>query len=55
VTVEGAFIAFAYSFIWGFIFGWLIAYLRNLFFAFYIYRAKKKAEVLSLKDFFDHL
>jgi len=55
VTVEGAFIAFVYSFIWGFIFGWLIAYLRNLFFAFYIYRAKKKAEVLSLKDFFDHL
>jgi Na+/proline symporter len=55
VTVKGAFIAFAYSFFWGFLFGWLIAYLRNLFFAFYAYRIRKKAEVLSLKDFFDYI
>jgi Na+/proline symporter len=55
VTVKGAFIAFGYSFAWGFLFGWLFAYLRNLFFSFYIYRVRKKAELLSLWDFFDHL
>jgi protoporphyrinogen oxidase len=55
VTVKGAFIAFGYSFVWGFLFGWLFAYLRNLFLALYIYRVKKKAELLSLGDFFDHL
>ena len=55
VTVKGAFIAFGYSFLWGFLFGWLFAYLRNLFLAFYIYWVKKRAEMLSLRDFFDHL
>ncbi len=55
VTVKGAFIAFGYSFVWGFLFGWLFAYLRNLSLAFYVYWVKKRTEVLSLKDFFDHL
>ena len=54
VTVKGGFIAFGYSFFWGFLFGWLFAYLRNLFLAIYIYRIKRKAELLSLKDFFDN-
>jgi protoporphyrinogen oxidase len=53
VTVRGGFIAFGYSFFWGFLFGWLFAYLRNLFLAIYIYRIKRKVELLSLKDFFD--
>jgi hypothetical protein len=55
VTVKGAFIAFGYSFVWGFLSGWLLAYLRNLSLALYIYGVKRKAELLSLKDFFDHL
>jgi hypothetical protein len=55
VTVKGAFIAFAYSGFWGFLFGWLFAYIRNLFLAAYLYRVKKKAELVTLKDFFDHL
>ncbi len=54
VSVKGAFISFAYTFFWGFLFGWLFAYLRNLFFAIYIYEVKKKAELLSLRDFLDH-
>jgi protoporphyrinogen oxidase len=54
VTVKGAFIAFGYSFFWGFLFGWLFAYLRNLFLAIYIYRIKRRVELLSLKDFFDN-
>jgi len=54
VTVSGAFKAFGYVFIWGFLFGWLFAYLRNLLLAFFIYRVKKKTEILTLLDFFDH-
>jgi len=54
VTVKGGFIAFAYSFFWGFLLGWLFAYMRNLFLAIYIYRIKRKIELLSLKDFFDN-
>jgi hypothetical protein len=54
VTTKGAFIGMAYSFSWGFIFGWLTAYLRNFFVGFYIYRVRKKAEMLSFRDFLDH-
>ncbi len=35
-------------------FGWLFAYLRNVSLAFYIYRVKKKTEMLSFRDFLDH-
>lgn len=54
VSVKGGFIAFGYSFFWGFLCGWLFAYLRNLFLAIYIYNVKRKVELLSLKDFFDN-
>ncbi|MFO7554070.1 MAG: NAD(P)/FAD-dependent oxidoreductase [Desulfobacterales bacterium] len=54
LTLKGAFIAFGYSFTWGFLAGWLFAYLRNLLFASYIYWIKRKSEVLTLFDFFDH-
>lgn len=54
VTMKGAFIGMGYSFIWGFLFGWLFAYLRNLFFSLFIYRVKRKAELLSFRDFLDH-
>ena len=54
VTVKGAFIGAAYSFVWGFLFGWLFAYLRNLSLAIYIYRIKKKTEMISFGDFLDH-
>jgi len=54
VTVKGGFIAFGYSFFWGFLFGWMFAYLRNLFLAIYIYNVKRKVELLSVKDFFDN-
>ena len=54
VSVKGGFIAFGYSFFWGFLSGWLFAYLRNLLLAIYIYNIKRKVELLSLKDFFDN-
>jgi hypothetical protein len=55
VSYPGALIAFAYSFWWGFLFGWLFAYLRNLMVAFFAYSLKKRAAMLSLKDFFDQM
>lgn len=54
VTVKGAFVGMSYSFVWGFLFGWLFAYLRNLFIAFYMYRVKRKLELLSFRDFLDN-
>lgn len=54
VTVIGAFKSFGYGFLWGFLFGWLFAYLRNFLVAFFIYRIKKKTEILKLLDFFDN-
>jgi hypothetical protein len=54
VTVKGAFIGLTYAFTWGFLFGWLFAYFRNLLFAFAIYRAKRKLEMMRFKDFLDH-
>ena len=54
VTVIGAFKGFGFGFIWGFLFGWLFAYFRNFLLAFYIYRVKKKTEILTLLDFYDN-
>lgn len=55
VTLTGAIKGLAYGFICGFLFGWLFAYLRNFLFAFYIYRMKKKTELLTLLDFIENL
>ena len=54
VTAQGACLALGYAFLWGFLFGWLFAYLRNLILAVYLYMARRKAEMLSLRDFFEH-
>jgi predicted metal-binding membrane protein len=54
VSIKGAFIGMGYSFLWGFLFGWLFAYIRNLGLGLFIYRVKRKAELLSLRDLFDH-
>ena len=53
VTVRGAFIAFGYGFLWGALFGWLFACLRNLLFSAYLCRVKKRIERVSFKDLFD--
>jgi protoporphyrinogen oxidase len=54
VSLKGAFIACAYGLSWGFLLGWLFAYLRNLMLAFYIYRLRKATELLTVQDFLDH-
>ncbi|MCF6290799.1 MAG: FAD-dependent oxidoreductase [Desulfobacterales bacterium] len=55
VSMQGAFIAFAYTFFWTFLFAWLFAYIRNFILALYLFHIRKKTELLTLKDFFDHL
>lgn len=54
VTMKGALIGLIYGFSWGFLLGWLIAYLRNFFIAYYIYRIRRKVELLTFRDFLDH-
>ena len=54
VTLKGSFIGMGYSALWGFIFGWLFAYLRNFSIGLLIYVVRKKAELLSFRDFLDH-
>ena len=54
LTLKRAFVAFGYNFIWGFLVGWLFAYLRNLFLGFYVYRMKRKEEILTFKDYLDY-
>jgi hypothetical protein len=54
VSLKGAFIGMFHGFFWGFLSGWMFAYLRNLFLAFFIYRVKKKVEMLTFRDFLDH-
>ncbi len=53
VTVKGAFIAFAYGFFWGFLLGWLFAYIRNLAFIFHLRRVRKRAERAAISEFLD--
>jgi protoporphyrinogen oxidase len=54
VTLKGAFVGLAYGFSWGFLLGWLFAYLRNFITAYYLYRIKREAELLTFRDFLDH-
>jgi hypothetical protein len=53
LTVRGMLIGIGCSFLWGFLFGWLFAYLRNLFFAFHIYLVGRKLEMTTFRDFLD--
>ena len=54
VTVKGAFIGMGFTFFWGFLFGWLFAYLHNILIGFYVYRVKRKIELLSFREFLDN-
>jgi len=55
VSLGGACLAFLYSFLWGFGIGWLFAFLRNFLIVLYLYKCRLKSELLSLKDFVDHV
>lgn len=55
VTIKGAFWGLCNGFLWGFIFGWIFAFIRNFIMAFYVILIRKRSQIQSLKDFFDHL
>lgn len=55
VTAKGAFIAFGHGFAWGWIFGWLFAFLRNTVLSYFIFRVRRKREMLTVRDFLDRL
>ncbi|MBI5446361.1 MAG: NAD(P)/FAD-dependent oxidoreductase [Deltaproteobacteria bacterium] len=55
VSVEGSFVAFGYSFLWGFLFGWLLAYTRNLAVAFYVHHVKRRGASVSLATLLDRV
>ena len=55
ISIKGALIGGGYSIFWGFIFGWLFAYIRNLSLGFIIYNEKRKLENQSLKDLLDYI
>jgi protoporphyrinogen oxidase len=55
VSIRGAVVGLGYCFLWGFIFGWLYAYLRNLSISGYLHWVKRQAESRSFKDFLDYI
>ncbi len=55
VSIKGAFIGGCYCLFWGFIFGWLFAYIRNFSLSYVIYREKRKLEDQSLKNLLDYI
>jgi hypothetical protein len=55
VSVKGAFIGMGQGFLWGFTWGWLFAYIRNFFLGLFIFRIKRKTEIISFYDFVEHL
>jgi protoporphyrinogen oxidase len=55
VTLSGAVIGFGYTFVWGFLFGWTFAYLRNLMIGYYVYRLTKRLRTLEFKHFINSI
>ena len=53
VSVQGAFVGLFYSFVSGFILGFLTAVLRNSFMALYVRIVRARAELSRLHDFLD--
>jgi hypothetical protein len=55
VTWRGAFVGLFWGFVIGFVGGWFVAFLRNLFTAWYTFRARTKANLDNVADFLDHI
>lgn len=53
VTTLGAFVGLAYGFIAGFVFGWLIAFLRNAILDAYLFVVKARAGLSTYMDSLD--
>jgi hypothetical protein len=55
VTWPGAFVGLFWGFVVGFVGGWFMAFLRNLFTALYNFRVRTKANLEKMADFLDHI
>lgn len=55
VTWPGAVVGLFWGFVIGFVSGWFVAFLRNLFTALYTFRIRAKADLENTADFLDHI
>jgi protoporphyrinogen oxidase len=55
VTYTGAMIGFAHAFLWGFTFGWVVAYLRNLMLGLYVSFIVHRARSFSVNRLLDYI
>lgn len=51
----GSVVAFLWASAVGFVLGWVVAFLRNMFLAMYIFLIKTRAEIAQYGDFLDHI
>ena len=54
LTIEGIVVGMMHAAAWGFVWGWLFAYLRNFIIGLYVYLIKKRSEFLSATDLLDY-
>lgn len=55
VSWQGALIGGAWAFFVGFVAGWLMAFVRNLAIATWIFVVRARAELRATRDFLDHI
>lgn len=55
MSLKGAIAGGLQAFAWGFLFGWLGAFIRNLSIAYLKFRTIKRMEMMKLSEFLDHL
>ena len=51
----GAFIAFGWAFVVGFVGGWFFAFVRNLALAMSLFAIRTRAQLSATRDFLDHI
>jgi hypothetical protein len=52
---QGAFIAFGWAFLVGFVGGWFFAFIRNLALALSLFAIRTRAQLTATRDFLDHI
>jgi len=55
VSWKGAFIGMAWGFGVGFVMGWFVAFVRNLFIATSVFITRTREELRATRDFLDHI
>ena len=55
VSWKGAAIGFGWGMMTGFVAGWFVAFVRNLFTAIFVFVVRAKAELSQTADFLDHI